>query len=442
MKARMLLLTLLALTAPEAGAVVTGRTIVQSYERIMRSHLSQIAPEKRHEVAKHWLAPDSDPFRPAPDDSSDANFSEALSLMSQAAATLEESDRSTIPGRLRARLQKVLKQLDASEKRARAADKPERRATSRSPFKIYRPVPHMSSLAVSEDGRWIAFGESVGRTVTILEFKSQALVKVFQFDDVPTSLRFSPDGRYLAVSSYGSQKGRFEIFETTGWKSVLKDTDGAQESPVFLKDPDRVVEWGRLRNRVFDLTSKKANRSPPVLADLYLVHQVVAPDGSWFSGMDYESKRIEIFSNDGKRLPGFLPGVDAGEGSVYLAAPEGKTLIRVYENWVDFHDVASGRFLSQRSLDLNEKALGMAVDRLGKLLFVSERNGAVHVYRIERDGSGPKVRRVAALVAPRRQQLNPKDLILSPDEKQLIVKASEKIVTFDLETLRKRGELE
>ena len=434
-----LALALLLLTAPAANAVVTGRTIVQSYERIMRSHLSQIAPEKRHEVARHWLAPGADPFK-AGDSSSDTQLSAALGVMSRAAATLDEGERATLPEQLRASLQKILKQLDTSVRKEEVVDEKEREAVSRSVYNVYRPVHRLYSLALSEDGKWIAYGELQDKTVSILDYQTQTLVKKLKFKRDPSTLRFSPDKRFLAISFFSHGQAGFEIFETVGWKPVLKENGGGYYEPIFLKGSDRVVEWGRKRNRIFSLTSKKANRSPPELADLYLTDQVTAPDGSWFAGVDPESKRIEIFSGEGVHLRGFALDADPGNKSVYIAAPDGKTLVRVDGKSVDFHDFASGKFLSRQELGLNEEARGMTVDRQGKQLFVSEKNGGVHVYRIESGASGPTIRRITTLVLPKERRFKPENLILTPDEKKLLIKTYEKIVMFDLGAGRLLGE--
>ncbi len=444
MKRLKLILVLLLLSlflAPVANAVVTGREIVQSYERIMDGHLSRLAPEKRRELSRQWLAPGADPLK-AGDSASDMQLSAALGVMSQAAATLDEGERATLPEKLRASLQRILKQLDGSEQKDEVVGQRERGVVSRPFLSIYRSVPHISALTLSDDGRWIAFGELKARTLTILDFQTQAPVKTLRFKHAPTFLRFSPDGRFLAVSFRVAGCGGFEIFETTGWKSVLRDMDGGDRAPVFLKGSDRVVEWGRRRNRIFSLTSKKANRSPPQLADLFFTDQVIAPDGSWFAGVDHESKRIEVFSSTGERLRDFLPGADVEYNFVYMAAPEGKTLIRVYENSVDFHDVASGRFLSKHSLGLKDEAQGMVLDRQGKLLFVSESVGNVQVYRIEPGKTGPEIHPFKTLQLPRDPRMAPEDLILTPDEKRLIVRTSEKIVMFDLEAGRLLGEFE
>ena len=439
-------LALLLFGAIPVSAGGAAHSIVRSYGRIVDAHLSHLAPEMKRELARRWLAPGADPLKPPAEVSTDIPFSDALSLVSQAAAELDTGERELLPALLRARLAESLGSADTEASKVAAVDTEERSVTERKVYNVYRDEQQVrvKSLALSPDGKRIAIAETFTNTVTIQDFDSQKHVKTLEFDYSPESLRFSLDGRYLAVSFFDSSFKGFEIFETTRWKSVLKDRGGGSQTPVFLGS-DRVVEWGRERNRIFSLKSKNEDQSPLELSGKHYTDQVVAPDGSWFAGLDERSKKYEIFSGEGKRIGGFKPKYDASASVVYLSTSDGKTLIRVYDDWVDFHEIPSGKFLSRRSLRLQgggeAEGRGMAVDRTRQLLFVSDRGGGVNIYRIEPDKAGPKIRRIKTLTLPKERMLKPGDLYLTPDEKRLLVDAGPKVVLFDLELARTLGEL-
>ncbi len=438
MKAAVALLLLLASTAHSAA---TGHTIVQSYERILEGHLSHLTPEQKLALKQRWLKPGVDPLRLEPADPADVQFPGALDLMRQAAETLDEKERNSLAERLRKKLSAILRQFGSSDRELEVLDKEERKKSTRSVFSVYRHIEQFRRMAVSGDGKWIAVGETKDKTVSVLDFRTQALVRKLEFEAPPASVRFSPDGKYLAVSFAAEAIFGFEIFETGGWKSVLKDLGGAHRAPIFLKGSDRVVEWGQRGNRIFSLNPARMKGRKPVLSSAYYSDQVVAPDGSLFAGYDSGKKHIDIYSDEGKYLYGFQPGVETGHDLVFYEMPGGKTLIRVYGNSVDFHDVASGNLLSRRKLglDKNHAALGMAVDKQGKHLFVSERDVGVHVYRIEAGASGPKIHRVAVLSAGTDR--SPHSLLLTPDDRALLVETYDEIVMFDLEAARALGEI-
>jgi WD40 repeat protein/type II secretory pathway component PulM len=105
-----------------------------------------------------------------------------------------------------------------------------------------QPVPlraPIKTLAFTADGRWLAAGSD--GAVCIWDIRTGKPIEVIRHGYVVRSLAFSPDGEYLATTTYGEGTGRgVRLFRKSPqqWEEVkpFPQGDGPSVSVYFLKD--------------------------------------------------------------------------------------------------------------------------------------------------------------------------------------------------------------
>jgi WD40 repeat protein len=106
-----------------------------------------------------------------------------------------------------------------------------------------------TSIAWSPDGKYIATSGTQTRLVHVWDVERRKLVKELELPYPPAGLfhnmSWSPDGRYLATCN--SSEASLRIFNTSDW-SVAKDFGrkdaGACQKPAFSDDGEELTVWG------------------------------------------------------------------------------------------------------------------------------------------------------------------------------------------------------
>jgi WD40 repeat protein len=115
-----------------------------------------------------------------------------------------------------------------------------------------------TSVAWSPDGKYIATSGTQTRLIHIWDVEKRKLVKELELPNPPAvlfhNMTWSPDGKYLATCN--SLDSSLRIFNTNDW-SVAKDLDrqdaGACQKPAFSSDGEEMTVWGH------DLTTFAVN---------------------------------------------------------------------------------------------------------------------------------------------------------------------------------------
>jgi hypothetical protein len=437
------LLIALALTsahAHTAGHAPGQAAIQRAYEGVLRSQFSQLPQARREALLRHWQRPESDLLHLALEDSSELRLAGSLKLIAETANQMAPDQQASLRTDLRSMLERVTEALDTGRARDQRVEQREQVAMRES-SRTYREIHRFSEFPVSPDGKLIAIGETQFNTIEIREYLTQKLIRTLELSHRPNRLHFSPDGSRLAVGYYESSFQGFEIFDVRTGRSLLS-TSGGPASPIFLtgRGDGKIVEWGARRNRI--LTVPASLKSKPVaavpLADLRFTDRILSSDGSWFAGLAEKTRDFHVFSGEGQWRRKFTMQTSTEEALEYRVTPDQKMLLILREDSVEFLSFETGRRLAIAPLGLGEDAglVSLELDRAGKRLFVSAREGkgAVHAYQIEGTDLVPTLRHLAALEVE-----SPETLLLTPDGRDLLVKSGFAIHLFDLEALEAQG---
>ncbi|MBN1298047.1 PD40 domain-containing protein [bacterium] len=182
---------------------------------------------------------------------------------------------------------------------------------------------YVLNLSVSPDSRWIAYLRSVHGLHTdtfLMDLSSGQEWNVSKLHGQDSSVRFSPDGRHLLITS--GYQGDEEIYAL--WLSRAdherypddsdesEETDGETDSPTQKRD--HAIRPADSKNE-----KKRADAVKPLTVDLENIHERVRTIVEWPS-----ADRMPIVTRDGKNL---LFVSDAmGSPAVYAGSWDGNTL--------------------------------------------------------------------------------------------------------------------
>ncbi|MGA9210270.1 MAG: c-type cytochrome domain-containing protein [Terriglobales bacterium] len=249
------------------------------------------------------------------------------------------------------------------------------------------------------------------------------------------SLKFSPDGRILAVGGYKEVR----LMDASTGK-VIRTLEGHADyvrSIVFSPDGKQLLagggppqQWGEIK--VWDVATGALLRTMRGHADcIYSV--AVSPDGKLVASGSYD-KSIHIWdAQTGKDLKTLLDHIDA----VFAVAfsPDGKLLASgSQDRSVKIWNVASGERLYTLN-DALDGITGIAFSPSGEYLAGAGYDDSIHVWKIsEKEGS-----LVQSLIADEDSILQ---IVWSPEGKTLITSSSDGSIRFrDAATLDPVGVL-
>jgi len=247
------------------------------------------------------------------------------------------------------------------------------------------------------------------------------------------SVKFSPDGRILAVGGYKEVR----LMDASTGK-VIRSLEGHADyvrSIVFSPDGKQLLagggppqQWGEIK--VWDVATGALLRTMRGHADC-IYSLAVSPDGKLVASGSYD-KSIHIWdAQTGKDLKTLLDHIDA----VFAVAfsPDGKLLASgSQDRTVKIWNVASGERLYTLS-DALDGITGIAFSPSGEYLAGAGYDNSIHVWRItEKEGS-----LVQSLIADEDSILQ---IIWSPEGKTLITSSSDGSIRFrDAATLDPLG---
>jgi hypothetical protein len=159
------------------------------------------------------------------------------------------------------------------------------------------PLAPVTAVCFSPDGKTLAVG-TYGRVILWDARTGKPLRTLTNVLAAVNDVRFSPDGSLMAVAGgQPSAKGDLRLYQTSDWKllAVLGGHEDVVNSVAFSPDGKRLASASFDRTvRIWDVAGRKAERTLTGHSD-FVYAVAFGPDGSWLvsAGKDRSAKLVE-----------------------------------------------------------------------------------------------------------------------------------------------------
>ena len=252
------------------------------------------------------------------------------------------------------------------------------------------PLPPVAAVAFSPDGKLLAVG-SYGR-VTVWDLSTGKPAKVLtNVLAAVNDLKFSPDGKLLAVAGgQPSARGDLRLFDTADWKLAaslgghLDTVSGVSWSPDNAKllsaSFDKTV-------RLWDVKTKQVLHTFTGHSD-FVYAVAFAPKGDWYATASKDRTGRIVDAATGKGLL-TLSGMDQDVLAVAVRPDGSQVATSGYETAVSWWDVKTAERV-RRTGGPGVAVHELAFDAKGTTLAVAGGDGTVRTYAVA-DGAAAKV---------------------------------------------------
>jgi WD40 repeat protein len=255
------------------------------------------------------------------------------------------------------------------------------------PAKPVAPVPDKPffdtrCMALSRDGKTLATA-GLGSDIRLWDLGSGKNVRTIRFDTgyphMPAFLAFSPDGKTLAIGSWGATNAPghpFWLYDVASGKhtTTLQGGTGAMASLSFSPDGKRLLAGQGRGIATWDVASGQARIVSPTQSpdSFYAYAGALRPDGRMLAtaGMSQgdAAPTIKAWDTASGRLIGGLNSFSSLHGvkGAVAFSPDGKTLLWGGSNELRLFDFASGKTLASYTDDKNAAIVSVAFSPDGK----------------------------------------------------------------------------
>ena len=252
-------------------------------------------------------------------------------------------------------------------------------------------------LVLSGDGTWLATANETSNTVSLIETKTGTVIDEVACGQHPASIVRCLDGQHLLVScSYSGEVILIEVSDDKLKKKAVMQIGFEPTGLAVTPDGRRAYVGLAASGEVAELDLVEAKVSRRISVGHWPRYLTVSPDGSRLAvGCSGESKIVVVDCESGERLyeEGMVGGINIGH---MQCSADGQY---AYFPWMVY-----------RSNPINPRNI-----QLGWVL-------ASRIGRVRLDG--PSYREAISLDVPRKAVADPHGLVMSSDERRLVVTAS------------------
>jgi WD domain, G-beta repeat/Planctomycete cytochrome C len=189
------------------------------------------------------------------------------------------------------------------------------------------PLAPVASVAFSPDGKFLATGSY--RQVTIWDLASAQPVKTLtNLLGTVNDLRFSPDGRLLAIAGgQPSAKGDLRLYSVADWKllAMLGGHDDVVFSVAFHPDGKRLASASFDKTvRIWNLTTHRTERTLTGHSD-FVYAVAFSPDGKWLVSAS-KDRSVKLSETDTGKSRFTFSGMEQDVLAVAVS-PDGKNVV-------------------------------------------------------------------------------------------------------------------